>query len=249
MSINNELNNSIFLHKIPKKILIPIYSNLVTKPLLQELMNIIEKNPGFEIYFYNPKKQFIWMRKTFNSHQSNFSQLWETFQHAETYTTKRDIFVYSWLFMNGGISIFPELLPKIPLYNIKQKINQNNPLTILFIEDGYFNNDVIITTPRAPFFIKLLEHSCNNILRNKASSPIQRKVHLEDDSATGKFTMRKAFLEYIKNPNYQIPSGGFKNNNICGLPQQLKTALFIENKELHENNRLLKQISLGYADL
>jgi hypothetical protein len=240
------LHNSIFSQKVPRKIVIPLYSNLTNKPLLEILLHIVKNNPDFEVYFFSPRKQNIWMRKMFHSHNSPIPNLWEAFQHADTYRTKRDIFVYSWLFMNGGISVFPELIPKMSLYNIRQKTLPNTPFSVFFIEDGYLINDVLITTKNAPIFKKILEYCIHNILRNRSSSPIQRKVHLPDDSITGKFAMRKAFLDYISNPNFKIPSSGFKNDIITGLPIQLKHSFFQENKVLYSANQLLKQISIGY---
>jgi hypothetical protein len=243
------LNNSIFSTKIPRKIVIPLYSNLVDKPLLDILLNVVKNNPDFEVHFYNPRKQYMWMKKIFHKHDSPISNLWDAFQYADTYRTKRDIFIYSWLFINGGISIFPELLPNMSLYNIKHKTSPNTPFTILFIEEGYFNNDIIITTPRAPILNKILEYCIHNILTNKSSSPIQREVHLPNDSATGKFTLRKAFLDYIGNPHFKIPKLGFKNNIIVGLTTEYKNRLFQENKALYATNNLLKQVSIGYHDL
>lgn len=246
-SAENNRKDSIFI-RIPRKIMIPLYSNLAIKSLWEKYVGLLENHPGFEIYFYNPRRQKIWMRKMFHNNTTKYTDLWEAFNRASTSITKRDIFLYSWLFMNGGVGISPEMIPKLSLSMITLK-SIKSQLSIFFVRNGYFANDIMITTAKSDIFLRILRHCCNNILCNRASSPIERRVHLKDDSATGYFTIRKAFLEYIRNPRFKIPNTGFHTDTIRALSQDMKQKIFEENKEYNRNSVLLKQISLGYRDL
>ena len=189
------------------------------------------------------------LRQSYEDHNGEIINIWNAYDNAPTPQDKYNIFIYSWLLHNGGVIMSPKLIPKISLFLITNKENiKRKALSVFFSDNGYFDNDLILSTPNANLIKAILYFITQNVNKNQLSSPIHKKVHLLDDTLTGKFAVRKSFLDFIQNPSFEISNEGFRTETISCLSQNHKSKIVTENKTYYYNCKILNFITIDYPE-
>lgn len=240
-------NETSLFQIFPKKIVIAVPSNVMTKNFMDSVVEQLNFLPEFELGLYCPGDQKAFIKKNFYRDDYDLSFVWDAFCKETDDSIRRQLFNYAYLFINGGTAISPQFKLKTSLYNMKisKKANVEN-FCVLFPEDSYLADEFIACSKGHQLIRGFLIKTCANILHNTVSEPLTKQVHTRYDEICGKYMMREMLAKMIKDPGFKIPDTGLSGKLLVIPPVGLKDSLFVLNATYSHSEKMLRKICMGY---
>jgi hypothetical protein len=244
--IKPDINTTIVFDKLPKNIILPIPSNLITKEFYASTRELLVSHPNYTIQYVDPVQQKLFVRKHFYNSNNNMNFVWDAFCKDDTPEIRKQIYSYAILYLQGGIIVSPNITTNISLYNLHVSSSFNNDLCTIFPQNGYVNPDFIASTKQHPIIKGFLIKSCHNILYNQKSLPLKKEVHTRFDETVGKYMMRHILSTMINKPDFYVPDNGLSGTILLVPSISIYNKIFRLNKYFYTNIKMLKQVHMDY---
>lgn len=177
--------------------------DILVRKLPHSILTISSDNISqWDIYNLNEEEQYLFIAEKF----PDKLKLYESYEHSEE---KTNLFIYLWLYINGGIYLSPS-------YQLKQSPEYNtHDLYFIYDSDGYISPDILISMPFCNFWLEVVT------LMERRQHHKYADIRDQIDRNTGRSLLTDMVDETYHNYRIISPNDYFKHiDDKISVPQQ-----------------------------